>query len=236
MPPSGRLACSLIRYSIFIQAKTAMLEYSLAHWVTFLSAALLLNLSPGPDMAYVLGQTARHGRRGGFAAMFGVWSGAGLHVIMAALGLSAILATSALAFSLVKWLGAAYLVWLGLKSLLARGTEDAATAPVVPASGTRIYRQGIMISLLNPKVAIFFLAFLPQFVVDGAGPVSLQLALHGLAIILVAAVVEPPLVIAGARLAKALRGSRRLGLWCERGLGALFVGLGARLALTERNL
>lgn len=213
-----------------------MLEYSLAHWVTFLSAALLLNLSPGPDMAFVLGQTARHGRRAGFAAMFGVWSGAGLHVAMAALGLSAILATSALAFSLVKWLGAAYLVWLGIKSLLARQPEGDTAAPVAAVGGGRIYRQGVLISLLNPKVAIFFLAFLPQFVVAGAGPISLQLAVHGLAIILVAAVVEPPLVIVGARLASALRGSRRLGLWCERGLGALFVGLGARLALTERHL
>ncbi|OBX36737.1 homoserine/homoserine lactone efflux protein [Halomonas elongata] len=114
-----------------------MLTYSLAHWMTFLSAAVLLNLSPGPDMAFILGQTARHGRRGGVAAMFGVWSGAALHVGMAALGLSAVLATSALAFSLVKWIGAAYLVWLGLQILLRRGAEAASSVsvPSTPRSG-----------------------------------------------------------------------------------------------------
>lgn len=212
-----------------------MLEYTLAHWATFLSAALLLNLSPGPDMAFVLGQTARHGRRGGFAAMFGVWSGAGVHVLMAALGLSAVLATSAVAFGLIKWVGAAYLLWLGIQALLARpSSETAAPAPSLPGAAS-IYRQGVVISLLNPKVAIFFLAFLPQFVVPGAGPASLQLALHGFLIIAVAGLIEPPLVILGARLVTALRGNRRLGLWCERGLGALFIGLAARLAMSERS-
>ncbi|MGQ7247062.1 LysE family translocator [Halomonas sp. V046] len=214
-----------------------MLDYSLVHWMTFLSAAVLLNLSPGPDMAFVLGQTARHGPRGGFAAMFGVWSGAGLHVLMAALGLSAVLATSALAFSIVKWVGAAYLVWMGLQALFARSTSDASGEPSKPAVLRRgeVYRQGILISLLNPKVAIFFLAFLPQFVVEGAGAVSLQLAFHGFLIIAVAAVIEPPLVLAGARLAKAFRGNARIGGWLERGLGALFVALGVRLALSGRG-
>ncbi|MBB3232718.1 LysE family translocator [Halomonas stenophila] len=211
-----------------------MLTYSLAHWMAFLSTAVLLNLSPGPDMAFILGQTARHGRRGGVAAMLGVWSGAGLHVAMAAFGLSAILATSALAFSLVKWVGAAYLVWLGLQALLARpGAAEAPPTGVAPGART-IYRQGILVSLLNPKVAVFFLAFLPQFVVPAAGPASLQLAFHGLLIIAVAAVIEPPLVLAGARLAGALRGRHRLGTWLEKGLGAVFVSLGVRLALSER--
>lgn len=212
-----------------------MFEYSLAHWTAFTTAAVLLNLSPGPDMAFILGQTARHGKRGGFAAMFGVWSGATVHVAMAALGLSAILMTSALAFSVVKWIGAAYLVWLGVQALLARPVEGGeATREVAQCRRRDIFRQGIMISLLNPKVAIFFLAFLPQFVVPGAGPVSLQLALHGMLIIAVAAIIEPPLVMAGARIAKALRGSSRLGVWCERGLGALFVALGVKLAMSSR--
>ncbi|ALM52233.1 LysE family translocator [Halomonas huangheensis] len=212
-----------------------MFEYSLAHWTTFATAAVLLNLSPGPDMAFILGQTARYGKRGGYAAMFGVWSGATVHVAMAALGLSAILMTSAVAFSVVKWIGAAYLVWLGIQALRARPSSAEQVPPEVAQCRQRdIYRQGIMISLLNPKVAIFFLAFLPQFVVPGAGPVSLQLALHGMLIIAVAAIIEPPLVLAGARIATALRGSSRLGLWCERGLGALFVALGVKLAMSSR--
>ncbi|QEM81446.1 LysE family translocator [Halomonas binhaiensis] len=214
-----------------------MLDYSLAHWTTFLIAAILLNLSPGPDMAFILGQTARHGRRGGFAAMFGVWSGAGVHVLMAALGLSAILATSATAFTIVKWVGAAYLVWLGIQALRARPAAEGQAHQAPPALRPgNIYRQGILISLLNPKVAIFFLAFLPQFVVPGAGPASLQLALHGFLIIAVAAVIEPPLVMAGARLVSALKGNQRLGLWCERGLGALFIALGVKLAMSSRAI
>ncbi|SHJ93996.1 LysE family translocator [Halomonas caseinilytica] len=212
-----------------------MLTYSLAHWMAFLSTAILLNLSPGPDMAFILGQTARHGRRGGIAAMFGVWSGAALHVAMAALGLSAVLATSALAFSLVKWIGAAYLVWLGLQILLRRGTGEASgvAVPSTPRPGA-IFRQGMLVSALNPKVAVFFLAFLPQFVVPGAGPAALQLALHGGLIILVAALIEPPLVFIGDRLARALSDHRRLGTWLEKALGGLFVTLGVKLALSER--
>ncbi|GED22943.1 LysE family translocator [Halomonas halmophila] len=212
-----------------------MLTYSLAHWMAFLSTAVLLNLSPGPDMAFILGQTARHGRRGGVAAMFGVWSGAALHVAMAALGLSAILATSALAFSLVKWVGAAYLIWLGLQILLSRDSGDAPDVSVAstPKAGA-IYRQGILVSALNPKVAIFFLAFLPQFVVPGAGPAALQLAFHGALIIAVAAAIEPPLVLLGARIARAMQSQKRLGRWLEKGLGGVFVGLGVKLALSQR--
>ena len=182
-----------------------MFDYTLVHWLTFLTAAVLLNLSPGPDMAFILGQTVSNGRKGGFAAMFGIWTGAFLHVIMAAAGLSAILATSALAFSIVKWVGAAYLVWIGLQALFSKSgsfiTDKSSAEPAMRS----IYWQGILVATLNPKVAIFFLAFLPQFVIEGAGPVSAQLFLHGLLIIVVAALIEPPLVITGSRLTKALK-------------------------------
>ncbi len=211
-----------------------MFDYSLAHWIGFLSAAILLNLSPGPDIAFILGHTIRSGMRSGFAALLGIWSGACLHVLMAAAGLSAILAASALAFSTVKWIGAAYLIWLGIQALRSKGEgawirEKGKTLPV-----SRIYRQGIMVSLLNPKVAIFFLAFLPQFVVEGAGPVWAQLLLHGSLIIVVAAFIEPPLILLGGRLSEALRRNRSLGLWLDRGLGTLFVALGVRLAIGAR--
>ncbi|QEA39105.1 LysE family translocator [Pistricoccus aurantiacus] len=205
-----------------------MFDYTLLHWATFGSAAILLNLSPGPDMAFILGQTATGGQRAGFAAMFGVWTGAFLHVLMAAAGLSAV------AFSVVKWIGAAYLIWLGIKMLTSAGGALAADTPPSPQASWKTFRQGMLVSALNPKVAIFFLAFLPQFVVAGAGPMSAQLFLHGALIIAIAALIEPPLVIAGARLATALRYNRRLAAWLDRGLGGLFVGLGVRLALSER--
>lgn len=211
-----------------------MFDYSLIHWTSFLAAAMLLNLAPGPDMAFILAQTARGGRPAGFAAMFGIWTGAFGHVLMAALGLTAILAASAAAFTVVKWLGAAYLIWLGVQALLSRGDGFMTKADSGPRSAWPIFRQGVLVALLNPKVAIFFLAFLPQFVVPGAGPAWAQLFLHGALIIVVAVFVEPPLILVSARLIGRLRGSRKLGQWLDRSLGALFVTLGIKLALSER--
>lgn len=214
-----------------------MFDYSLLHWTTFLSAALLLNLSPGPDFAFILAQTMRGGRQAGFMAMFGIWTGALGHVLMAALGLSAILASSAIAFSIVKWAGAAYLVWLGLSALFARGDAGRPSVPGAAQAGISlgsIYRQGVLVALLNPKVGIFFLAFLPQFVVPGAGPTSLQLLLHGALIVAISAAIEPVLVLAGNGLTGAIKQNRKLGQWLERGLGAIFVALGIRLVMLEK--
>ncbi len=211
-----------------------MFDYSLLHWTTFLTAAVLLNLSPGPDIAFILGQTVRGGARSGFAAMFGIWTGAFGHVLMAAAGLSVILATSAVAFSVVKWVGAAYLIWLGIAALRSGGGNFISDKVRTSARSFPIYKQGVLVGLLNPKVAIFFLAFLPQFVVVDAGPVWAQLFLHGSLIILVAALIEPPLVLAGERLTSTLRNNARIGLWMDRSLGTIFIALGIRLALEER--
>lgn len=211
-----------------------MFSYSLGHWSTFFVAAVLLNLSPGPDIAFILGQTLRGGRRGGFSALAGVWTGALCHVAMAALGLSALLASSAFAFSVVKWAGAAYLIWLGISAFRSTGETtggkdiDRTRAPV--AFG-RVFGQGVVVSLSNPKVAIFFLAFLPQFVVDGAGPVWAQLGLHGLLIIVVAAFIEPFVVLAGDALVTRLRSNGDVARWLERAFGSLMIALGLRLAM-----
>jgi threonine/homoserine/homoserine lactone efflux protein len=210
-----------------------MFDYSLVHWTTFFAAAALLSLSPGPDLAFILGHTATGGRQSGFIAMFGVWAGAFLHVLLAAMGLSAILATSIVAFTVVKWIGAAYLIWLGLSYFKSKGEGFLATDAARPHS-RRIFRQGALVSALNPKVAIFFLAFLPQFVVEGTGPVWAQLLLHGSLTFLVAAFIEPPLIIAGSKLAGATRNSKLVGKWLDRGAGAVLVALGVRLALSER--
>lgn len=211
-----------------------MLDYSLAHWIGFFTAAVLLNISPGPDMAFILGHAMKSGTRAGFSAVFGVWTGACVHVLLAAFGLSAILAASAIAFSTVKWVGAIYLVWLGIQALRSKGEGSFVRAAGETLGLRRIYRQGVLVSLLNPKVAIFFLAFLPQFVVEGAGPAWLQLAVHGGLIIVVAFFIEPPLILAGGRLADLFKNNTKIGLWLDRGLGALFVALGVRLALTTR--
>ena len=211
-----------------------MFDYSLLHWSTFLTAAVLLNLSPGPDIAFILGQTVRGGSKSGFAAMFGIWTGAFGHVLMAAAGLSAVLATSAIAFSVVKWVGAAYLVWLGIAALRSGGGSFIAEQAKGSLNFFPIYKQGALVGLLNPKVAVFFLAFLPQFIVENAGPVWAQMLLHGCLIIFVAALIEPPLVFAGEKLTSKLRDNARIGLWMNRSLGTIFIALGIRLALEER--
>jgi threonine/homoserine/homoserine lactone efflux protein len=208
-----------------------MFDYTSLHWTSFLAAAFLLNVSPGPDIAFILAQTLRGGRRGGFMALLGVWSGALCHVAMAALGLSAIIASSALAFSAVKWIGAAYLIWLGLSAFRTGAAVATETPPPRPSAG--VYRQGIIVSLTNPKVAIFFLAFLPQFVVAGAGPVPAQLMLHGLLIIAVAACIEPFVVLFADMAVTRLGRNGRLAVWLERAFGSLMIGLGVSLAFEK---
>lgn len=204
-------------------------------WLVFFSAALALNLSPGPDLLYVLSRTFSGGRRIGVVAACGVCSGALVHVLFAALGISAILATSALAFTLVKYVGAAYLLYLGIQALRSAGSGAALEFKAGPrTTAWRAYRQGVLVDLLNPKAAIFFMAFLPQFVRPEHGAVPLQLLLLGVLVVLVAIIVECGLVLLAARARTALRNNRTLSQWLDRVLGSILIGLGIRLGLSER--
>jgi RhtB (resistance to homoserine/threonine) family protein len=206
-----------------------------AFWLVFFSAALALNLSPGPDLLFVLSRTLSGGRRVGVASACGVCSGALVHVAAAALGISAILATSALAFAVVKYVGAAYLLYLGIQALRSAGAGTQLALKAAPrTSAWQAYRQGILVDILNPKAAIFFMAFLPQFVRPDEGTVALQLLMLGVLVVLVAIVVECSLVLLAARASSALRGNRRLSQWLDRVLGSVLIGLGIRLGLAER--
>ncbi|WP_027179736.1 LysE family translocator [Maridesulfovibrio bastinii] len=211
-----------------------MFNYDLAHWSTFLLAAFLLNISPGPDLVFILSHTVKGGKRNGTAAMLGIWTGAFGHVLFAALGLSAIVAASATAFSIVKWVGVTYLCWLGIKAVFSDGGHLLIDKDSSEDSFSSVFKQGVFIDLLNPKVATFFLAFLPQFVVQGAGPVWAQLLFHGTLIIVTAAFVEPFLIFAGDRMTGKLRESRKLRVWLDRALGGILIALGVRLAAMER--
>lgn len=214
-----------------------MFDYTLAHWSAFFTAAVLLNLTPGPDIAFILGQTTRHGWRSGVAAMAGVWVGAFSHVVLAAVGISTILAASAIAFTTVKWVGAAYLIWLGVKAWLATGeTPGGAGSAGKEGFSKSVFFQGILVAALNPKVAIFFLAFLPQFVVPGAGAVGWQLFLHGSLIIVVAAIVEPMMVWFASTASSSMRNNPKVAMWLDRLLGTLFVGLGLRLIMSKQHI
>jgi RhtB (resistance to homoserine/threonine) family protein len=206
----------------------------------FMVAALLLNLTPGADMLFVAGTSAARGRRAGVLASLGVGVGCLVHMALAALGLSALLATSALAFEVVKWLGAAYLVWMGVAMLQrprsAASLPDTAAASVV-APSRRVFWQGVLTNALNPKVALFFLAFLPQFITPHApGQAMAFLALGawfdvgGTLVNIAVAVLASGL---GARWAGSAGGGRAAA-WLQRAAGALFIGLGVKLAFSAR--
>lgn len=185
-------------------------------------------------MVYILGQTAKSGVKAGFSAMFGIWSGALVHVFLAAFGLSAVLAASAAVFSIVKWMGAVYLIWMGLQSLRSGGSGPLEKVRNSAGGLRKIFQQGVFVALLNPKVAVFFLAFLPQFAEAGAGPIGAQMLIHGFLIIVTAAFIEPPLVLIGGKLSGYLCNSAQVSRWMDRGLGAVFVGLGIKLAVSDR--
>jgi RhtB (resistance to homoserine/threonine) family protein len=217
-----------------------MPELPIHHLPLFVAAGLALNFTPGPDMAFVVASGASQGRRAGVAAALGIGTGCLLHVALAALGLSALLATSALAFGVVKWLGAAYLVWMGLSMLRARadpppGAREAPANAAAPAHA-RLFWQGALTNALNPKVALFFIAFLPQFIAPGAAGQALAFLVLGLVFTVVGTVVNVGVALSAAAIGRrvASRGAGVLALWLQRAVGALFVGLGLRLALASR--
>lgn len=198
----------------------------------FVLAGILLNITPGPDMALVMGRSLRDGARAGAVAALGIGAGSFVHIGAAALGLSVILATSAYAFAVVKWVGAVYLVVMGLMLLCSRSTADAG-ASLRPASLAAVFAQGFLTNALNPKVALFFLAFLPQFIDPAAPNAALAFVVLGLAFNITGTAWN--LIVAwGAARAAGLPVVRSARLWLDRALGALFVGLGVRLAFAER--
>ena len=200
----------------------------------FIVSALLLNVTPGPDTAYIIGRSIQMGWRGGAAAALGISSGCLVHVFGAAIGLSALLMASSSAFTAVKWVGAAYLVVTGILMLMSRARPLAeVTAQREMTSLWRVFWQGALTNILNPKVALFFLAFLPQFVAaDSPYKASVFLLLGGIFIF------NGTLWCLGvaafaARAASRIRQSSGAIAWVNRALGGLFVYLGFRVAMLE---
>lgn len=151
----------------------------------FVAAALVLLIVPGPSVLYIVARSVEGGRTAGLVSVLGVQTGALVHIAFATLGLSAILASSAAAFSVVKWLGAAYLVWLGLRRIFGRDEEEDGVA-VEPERLSRVFSQGVIVNTLNPKTALFFLAFLPQFVDPARGAAWVQILLLGATFVILA--------------------------------------------------
>ena len=204
------------------------------HLWLFVVSGLLLNITPGQDTLYIVGRTLAQGRRAGLLSVFGISSGSVIHTVAAAFGLSAILATSATAFTVVKLAGAGYLVYLGMKLLLERPAPAVGPAlAAVTASDWSVYRAGLLTNVLNPKVALFFMAFLPQFVAPDAGARLLPFLFLGAVFVFNGTLWCLVLVWTAAAMSRRLQRSTSWGLALKRASGALFVGLGARLALSK---
>ncbi|HTU11039.1 MAG TPA: LysE family translocator [Allosphingosinicella sp.] len=202
-------------------------------FLSFVAAGLALNIVPGADMTFIIASAARGGRRDGVIAALGVGAGALVHIVAAVLGLSAILASSPAAFEAIKWLGAAWLLWLAVSLLRSGGA--AADGPRPPQSSWRLFRAAMLVNILNPKVALFFLAFLPQFVDPAAAAPALQILCLGLWFDLAGTLVNIGVALVAAGAADRLRHIGWLGR-VARWLAATAMGaLAVQLALASRR-
>lgn len=201
----------------------------------FIVSGLLLNMVPGPDSLLVMARSAGQGWRAGSMAALGIGAGTCVHIVAAALGMSALLATSATAFMLVKLVGAAYLLYIGIGMLLTRRRDNDAVADVLPPlSHGRIFAQGFLTNVLNPKVALFFLAFVPQFIHPDAEHKALAFLLLGAIFNVNGMLWCHFLALSTVFARQRLRIGRGLGLWLERGVGGVLALLGVKLALADR--
>jgi threonine/homoserine/homoserine lactone efflux protein len=198
----------------------------------FVPAAVLILLIPGPAVLYVVTRSVGQGRAAGLVSALGLGLGNMFHVVAAALGLSALVASSALAFSTVKYVGAAYLIFIGIKRILEK--DDPAGHERPPKALRRIFGQGVIVNVLNPKVALFFLAFLPQFVDTDRGGVAWQVFWLGLTFALVGVITDSCYGLAGGTIGRLLRTSARFRRSERYVSGGIFISLGLAAAFTSR--
>ena len=213
------------------------------HWLLFAAAGLLLNLTPGPDVLYIVTQGMRSGARAGMVAALGITAGCFVHIFAAALGVSALMAASATAFSVLKWLGAAYLVYVGIRMVLARAPSEGDQNAMYSIANNRrntvatalksLFFQGFWTNALNPKVALFFLAFVPQFITPTIENKPLAFLLLGLLFNFNALWVNIGWALAAAWMARRLGALQRGMYKLERVAGVMFIGFGLNLALSS---
>jgi threonine/homoserine/homoserine lactone efflux protein len=203
-------------------------------FAAFAIASLALLVVPGPSVLYIVTRSMDQGRAAGLISVLGIHTGSIVHVAAAALGLSAILASSALTYGVVKYVGAAYLIWLGIRTLRDRG-EERPSVNGRDHSLARIYAQGVVVNVLNPKTALFFLAFLPQFVDVSRGSVPMQIVLLGLTFILLGFISDGTYALVSARVSRTLATRRRSGVVRRWLPGLTLIGLGVVSAFTGRR-
>jgi threonine/homoserine/homoserine lactone efflux protein len=205
-----------------------------ANLAVFFVATLGLLLTPGPAVMYIVARSIDQGRKAGLASVFGIETGAIVHTLAAAFGLSAILVSSALAFDVVKLLGAAYLIYLGVRKLMEKDVTEVSMNEE-PQSLRRIFMQGMVVNILNPKTALFFFAFLPQFVEPAKGNVALQIVVLGVMFMLMATVTDSMYALAAGTAGRWLRGNLRFLRFQRLFTGTAYIGLGVMAALAGRG-
>ena len=203
-------------------------------WGLFVAASVVLLLTPGPAVLYIVARSVSQGRTAGLVSVLGIHLGTIVHITAAAVGLSALVLSSALAFAIVKYLGAAYLIWIGIRTLMAKDPDPA--APAVPAGPLhRAFRDGFLVNLFNPKTAIFFLAFLPQFVDPARGGLHWQILILGLTFMGLGIVTDGMFALAAGAAGDFLRRNRRFLRMQRWFAGTSFIGLGVTAALATRK-
>jgi len=206
------------------------------NFCVFALAALMLNLTPGNDMLYVAARSTSQGVKAGIISSLGIFVCCIVHIVAAVVGLSAIIAGSAVAFNTIKYLGAAYLIYLGLRSLLSKKKSIEFKKELVPLSNKKIFLQGVVTNVLNPKVALFFLAFLPQFIHAGSKNAQWQILFLGVWFNIGGTIVNITVSILFGKIGKWLSQSPRFVKWQERITGVMLIGLGIKAALGSRRV
>jgi threonine/homoserine/homoserine lactone efflux protein len=196
----------------------------------FAVAAILLLLTPGPAVLYIVARSVEQGRAAGLISVCGITSGTFVHIAAAALGLSALLASSALAFAVVKYAGAAYLIYIGVRRILSRDDAPAAQLELPRRSLGRLYRDGFIVNLLNPKTALFFVAFLPQFVDPARGAVAFQVAFLGVMFAAMGFVSDGVYALAAGTAGRWVKRNNHYLRWERYVTGTVFIGLGVTAA------
>jgi len=205
-----------------------------SYWILFLTAAILLNIAPGPDMIYLITKTMSKGKVIGFASILGLGTGALIHTLFVALGISAIISTSVVVFKIIKYTGALYLFYLGIKGLFFGGINlNEIEKDKQSESFVRAFFQAVIIDVTNPKVALFFIAFLPQFYLNNGTSKIVQFMMLGIIIVLIGFIVESIIVLLSDKIANILKTKPVIAKVLDKLFGSALIGLGIRLIIQK---
>ncbi|NIF53114.1 LysE family translocator [Burkholderia sp. Ax-1724] len=212
--------------------------FGIVHFEFFVVAVFLLNVTPGPDTAYIVGRSVAQGRGAGLMSALGISAGCCIHSLACAFGLTALLAASATAFTVVKFIGAIYLIYLGARLIFAKPAPDAPAndtrSPSAPKSLRQLFLQGFWTNVLNPKVVLFFVSFFPQFVATGSEHKTFAFLALGAVFVVMSMIWNSFVAWIAGSVTQRFSGKPAVKRWLDRGVGSAFVGLGIKLATTSR--